>query len=247
MVQPGNGLRLDSFTLSPAINVDCAHTYLPPVSDFSFVGCQTEPSPSPPSTLNGSSGTSDSMTLETCATFCSGQTFFGVENSTNCYCGTTINTGTDIAGPELCYLPCAGNSSQVCGGPNALSLYVNPLAKPSPPSPPPPPPIPPNPKNESIFLGCYSDVGKPPGTTRTLDGASMVDETSLTTKECESFCSTFLYFGTEYSHQWYVAFSYALSQVDIPQFSFELGPCQWTCFSDTNILPRCSLVLCIAV
>lgn len=65
---------------------------------------------------------SNTMTLETCATFCEGFTYFGVEYSTECFCGNAIR-GT--AAPESeCTELCAGDATEWCGGPNRLNVYT---------------------------------------------------------------------------------------------------------------------------
>jgi hypothetical protein len=65
--------------------------------------------------------TPDQMTVEVCQAACSGDgyKYFGLEFSRECYCGQSLPTVT----ADQCNMPCTGNSAEICGGPNALSVY----------------------------------------------------------------------------------------------------------------------------
>ena len=63
------------------------------------------------------------MTLEYCASFCSGYTFFGVEYSRECFCSNGIPIIALQVTDNRCTMTCSGNSAQICGGPNGLSIY----------------------------------------------------------------------------------------------------------------------------
>jgi hypothetical protein len=65
-----------------------------------------------------------SMTLEMCATSCSGSTLWGVEYGGECYCGSSINAGSIIAPDTDCSFICPGSSFEYCGAGNRLSLYT---------------------------------------------------------------------------------------------------------------------------
>lgn len=78
-------------------------------------------------TFTGASTASDSMTLESCATFCSDKGFsnFGTEYSKECYCSNSISASAQPQ-PGLiggCNMPCAGDGSEFCGDANRLSIY----------------------------------------------------------------------------------------------------------------------------
>lgn len=64
------------------------------------------------------------MTLESCAAFCSGYTYFGVEYARECYCGNSFGAGSVVAPATDCNFPCAGNSTEYCGAGNRLSVYA---------------------------------------------------------------------------------------------------------------------------
>lgn len=42
-----------------------------------------------------------------------------------CYCGNTLANGATLSAFSTeCKMPCSGNSNEICGGPNAISLYA---------------------------------------------------------------------------------------------------------------------------
>ena len=97
-------------------------------------------------------GGSKNMTVAGCTAKCQslGYLYAGVEYAQECYCGNQIaNGGSSIS--SGCNMPCAGNSSEYCGGPNALNLYQE--VNRSPPANSPPGGLPIN----TTYLGCYSD------------------------------------------------------------------------------------------
>ena len=69
---------------------------------------------------------SQSLTLELCATTCEGlgYSIAGAEYHTQCFCGNhVINGGERATNQNQCSTPCAGDSSQMCGGPDRMSLF----------------------------------------------------------------------------------------------------------------------------
>ncbi|WWC85175.1 uncharacterized protein L201_000032 [Kwoniella dendrophila CBS 6074] len=76
--------------------------------------------------LTGASTSSDSMTIDTCTSFCksSGFTLAAVEYGKECYCGNSLVNGASLSKYSTqCTMTCAGNKKQNCGGPNALQVY----------------------------------------------------------------------------------------------------------------------------
>lgn len=63
------------------------------------------------------------MTLESCAAFCSGYQYFGVEYAQECYCGSCFNAGSAVIASGKCAMTCTGDASEFCGGSYALSVY----------------------------------------------------------------------------------------------------------------------------
>ncbi|KAK8858379.1 hypothetical protein IAR55_002606 [Kwoniella newhampshirensis] len=76
--------------------------------------------------LTGASTASDSMTIDTCTAFCKplGFKYAAVEYGRECFCGSSLSNGASLGKYSTqCTMKCAGNTKQLCGGPNALSLY----------------------------------------------------------------------------------------------------------------------------
>ncbi|KAK4555212.1 hypothetical protein LTR86_007508 [Recurvomyces mirabilis] len=97
------------------------------VGTFDYFACFTDSVAN--RTLQGAflygSSSSRHMTLEICASFCSKYAYFGVEYAEECYCGNAILPPGTERDPTACSMACAGNSTENCGGPSALSLYEN--------------------------------------------------------------------------------------------------------------------------
>nr|XP_031859690.1 uncharacterized protein CI109_004965 [Kwoniella shandongensis]KAA5526762.1 hypothetical protein CI109_004965 [Kwoniella shandongensis] len=77
--------------------------------------------------LTGASFTSSSMTIDTCTSFCKTSNFkyAALEYGGECYCGNSLVNGAALNKYSTqCTMKCAGNTKQLCGGPNALSLYA---------------------------------------------------------------------------------------------------------------------------
>ncbi|KAF1983138.1 WSC-domain-containing protein [Aulographum hederae CBS 113979] len=68
----------------------------------------------------------DTMTIENCIEFCDADNYMyaGLENGNQCFCGNDVPTDRiPVASTAMCQTPCAGDSSEYCGGPLALSWY----------------------------------------------------------------------------------------------------------------------------
>jgi hypothetical protein len=65
------------------------------------------------------------MTGESCIAFCAarGYSVAGTEYSAECYCGLTLPSGTGDA--DNCDMPCTGDATEACGGPNRLTVYYD--------------------------------------------------------------------------------------------------------------------------
>ncbi|KAH8147591.1 uncharacterized protein LAJ45_08419 [Morchella importuna] len=77
-------------------------------------------------------GTNSTMTNEMCIDYCvsKGAIYAGTQYGEECYCGTNAPPA-DRMGFAKCGMPCAGNSTQVCGDAAKLSVYtknVSPIA-----------------------------------------------------------------------------------------------------------------------
>jgi len=67
------------------------------------------------------------MTVENCINYCieGNYTLAGIEYSTQCFCGDVMVNGAAQAPASSCSMACGGNSAEICGGPNALSVYTS--------------------------------------------------------------------------------------------------------------------------
>ncbi|KAI3615099.1 copper radical oxidase [Moniliophthora roreri] len=63
-------------------------------------------------------------TIEICTKACfdAGYRFAGAEYAVECYCASTLSNATSAPLNE-CNMPCNGNSSQYCGGPNRVNIF----------------------------------------------------------------------------------------------------------------------------
>ncbi|KAK4467137.1 heme peroxidase [Cladorrhinum samala] len=88
---------------------------------WSFYKCMTEGTGV--RALSSEAWAAGTMTLEGCADFCQGYTYFGAEYASECYCGNVFGAGSVEANVQDCSMPCAGNASEYCGAGNRLSVY----------------------------------------------------------------------------------------------------------------------------
>ncbi|KAK5990459.1 WSC domain-containing protein [Cladobotryum mycophilum] len=91
------------------------------IGQFQWYGCYTEGTNT--RALNSKTYADDGMTLETCASFCAGYTYFGVEYSRECYCGNSLSAGSVVAASTDCSMICAGANCDYCGAGSRLSVY----------------------------------------------------------------------------------------------------------------------------
>ncbi|KAK1239930.1 hypothetical protein MKX08_007372 [Trichoderma sp. CBMAI-0020] len=93
------------------------------VNNYDFQGCWAEP-PNDRAIIDQMYA-NDSMTLESCATFCKGFTYFGTEYGRECYCGNVLKQGAVKATNQAdCSFPCAGDGTEYCGAGFRLELYM---------------------------------------------------------------------------------------------------------------------------
>lgn len=93
---------------------------------FAYIGCGSDIA-GQARTLQGSSFTDSSMTVEKCVDFCNSKGFSiaGLEYSTECYCDNNILAGRSPAVGLVgaCDIKCGGDNQEVCGGAQLISLY----------------------------------------------------------------------------------------------------------------------------
>ncbi|KAM0285986.1 hypothetical protein ACHAQH_001175 [Verticillium albo-atrum] len=164
---------------------------VPTISPFTLVGCQTEAT-SVPRALSAKFTTSSSMTLAACAAFCTGYRYFGTEYASECYCGNNLHLSSSAAPLDDCAMPCVGDPSTHCGGPNRLTLYQDPARALTTPDEPRQPAF----AGDFVWFGCRSE----PAGARALSGKERAAD-DMTNESCASFCDGFVMFGTEYGRE----------------------------------------------
>ncbi|KAF2728292.1 WSC-domain-containing protein [Polyplosphaeria fusca] len=129
----------------------------------------------------------NSMTGEACVDYChiKGYPLAGTEYKSECYCGSQIPSGVTTGD---CWMPCSGNSSEVCGGPDAITIYSGSGAT-SPAC------------QDASYIGCYSDsVGQ-----RTLQFPVSVagGSSAMTVGGCTDTCRAkgYQFAGLEYARE----------------------------------------------
>jgi hypothetical protein len=91
------------------------------VGSFRFLECGIDSVSS--RVLKGAYQSADGrLTAELCASACAAYTYFGLEFGKECFCGNDY-TGSP-ASPADCTVRCDGNSAQLCGGRDRISVYT---------------------------------------------------------------------------------------------------------------------------
>ncbi|RPB00236.1 WSC-domain-containing protein [Choiromyces venosus 120613-1] len=93
----------------------------PIIGAYSHQGCFTESTPG--GALSQKALSSDAMTVEVCEEACRDYIYFGVEYGRECYCGSSLAPNATLVDNPFCDVPCAGNSSERCGGRRHLNVY----------------------------------------------------------------------------------------------------------------------------
>ncbi|KIO26850.1 hypothetical protein M407DRAFT_234114 [Tulasnella calospora MUT 4182] len=152
-------------------------------ADLAYQGCYVDTS-SPSRLLTSLSFTSKLMTPTMCKSTClaNGYLWYGLEYANQCYCATNLPTSAKKASSASeCSMPCAGDSTSICGASWRLSVYGPSSALPtsfaSLPS--------------ATTVGCYMDAS-----TRLLPYSFVSDDT-MTPAKCQANCNSYgyTYFG----------------------------------------------------
>ncbi|RXK34910.1 hypothetical protein M231_07844 [Tremella mesenterica] len=66
-------------------------------------------------------------TIESCLALCDSvnMPLAGIEYRSQCFCGSYLSNGASLLRSSTCLLTCVGDSSEICGGSSALSLFVS--------------------------------------------------------------------------------------------------------------------------
>ncbi|KAI2623343.1 heme peroxidase [Hypoxylon sp. NC1633] len=119
----GNGNRIELYSTTASQPPPTATLApKPTVSPYVRVGCYNEIPGG--RALTGASYADDAMTLELCASNCSGFTYWAAEYGRECYCGNTLDILSTPAPEANCQtMVCAGDRYEYCGAGNILELY----------------------------------------------------------------------------------------------------------------------------
>lgn len=166
----------------------------PNVSSYRFLGCFTEADRGVRA-LRSRSLADDSMTLESCAAYCTAYHYFGTEYGRECYCGDVLDHSSNATGLTACDMQCSGNAHQTCGAGNRLSLYYSDNTN----GPSQPPRV-----GNYTWHGCRTEGSS----SRALE-ASRTSGPDMTLDRCARFCDGFAYFGAEYGRECYCGNSFA--------------------------------------
>ena len=144
--------------------------------------------------LRGAGFQNPAMTVDMCTSYCNvrGFAMAGVEYGQECYCGNLFAGGASLnLVSDQCYMPCAGNSTENCGGPNAIFVFINP--------------------NPNVVVdplpagwtakGCIAEPNG--GRALTFDASSSIPKDTLTSELCAQTCFNLGYTmsGAEYGSQ----------------------------------------------
>lgn len=91
-----------------------------PQANFAYLGCAGEPAKA--RALDNVIQITK-LTQNKCLVICAygGFQYAGVEYGNECWCGNKLSLNTQLN--ATCYFPCAGNSSEICGGSLSLNLF----------------------------------------------------------------------------------------------------------------------------
>ncbi|KAF1836319.1 hypothetical protein BDW02DRAFT_494034 [Decorospora gaudefroyi] len=112
----------DTATLGPG---STDHIDVTQIQGWAYVGCGTDNVSD--RAMTGAWNYHSYMSVEICIDYCSsrGFTYAAPENGNECFCNNELNPKyapkSGIMGS--CGMPCVGNGHQLCGGPNAMSIY----------------------------------------------------------------------------------------------------------------------------
>ncbi|GAA6006492.1 hypothetical protein JCM10207_004950 [Rhodosporidiobolus poonsookiae] len=127
-------------------------------------------------------------TVDGCLAACSaaGYAICGLEYQGECYGGKSLSRWSTPISTTKCSTKCKNDATSICGGSNALTLYIanSGYVAPTP--------------NEALtyydgyaYQGCYSDNVKPAGSTqsvRVLSSAAQPNELTYTVEGCLDLC-----------------------------------------------------------
>ncbi|MCJ1476788.1 hypothetical protein MMC13_005457 [Lambiella insularis] len=201
-VVPTTTSTASTTTISTTTTTSSAATLIPTPGQningaWVYLGCANETTPRALSSASYAS--LKAMTLESCQAYCSQNNYglAGLEYSSQCYCGNALQSYSAV-GFTGCNMACSGNSSELCGGSNRLSVYNLTTYV---------PPTTAKAVGSYVSQGCYKEATN----GRLLGGPSFTNTTGMTVELCVNFCQAAspsqAYAGVEYGQECYCASS----------------------------------------
>ncbi|KAF2119334.1 hypothetical protein BDV96DRAFT_343140 [Lophiotrema nucula] len=182
----------------------------PSLPGYTYQGCITDTVTS--RTLPAKSTQNNANTWTSCASFCDGYMYFGVEYGSECYCGDRLANATSspssFAPESECNMACSGDSTAQCGAANRLNVFKSLTVTQAP-------------ANPVVvgynYTGCHTDAV---GARILLQNYSF--DSNMTVEKCGAFCNGAKYFGTEYGGECYCGDEFAnpTTLVDETECSF---------------------------
>lgn len=161
---------------------------VPLATNVASLGCYQEVGNPRALTALYSSGTT--TTVDSCAQAAQALNlqYFGLEYASQCLAGSVLNPSSTPIASTKCNMKCAGNSTETCGGANAISLYNNTqYVKPTNPNP---VNVPNQPGTQFNYVGCFTEGNgaRALGSTSNTVGIAAPTSTNLTVESCAGFC-----------------------------------------------------------
>lgn len=142
--------------------------------------------------MKGAGFSSDVMTYDLCTSFCGNAGFSqaGVEWGRECYCSNGLDLST-LAPNGNCIVPCSGDATSMCGGPQALQIFTT------------------QPKTDTTQTISTGWSSAPLCLADGINGARTFGDASyssdkMTVESCTAFCASkgSNQAGLEYGSQW---------------------------------------------
>ncbi|KXJ97564.1 WSC domain-domain-containing protein [Microdochium bolleyi] len=170
----------------------CPKSFTP----FTYTGCYDNGSPGEPYALEQKMDLDrETGTPQKCQALCKGNGFrmSGLGYYGECYCGNSIRN--DKLSEDKCVFKCNGDSNQICGGDDAVSIYTDPTFN----------PISSVSVSDYQYVGCWTDDAQAPLGKAVFYKQDQLDGDSLTNEKCLATCLAggYPYAGTEWSRECY--------------------------------------------
>ena len=118
--------------------------------------------------LNGYFQSSHDMNIQFCLNLClnKGYQYAGLEFASECHCGNEPENGFEWMWQTKCDYRCSGDTSQICGGRNAMSVWTVP--------------------SRNLNGLCVHNFPSP---FEILNGETRTGQKKLTLEKCQGYCT----------------------------------------------------------